>query len=358
MRNSHLFYCLRLLLATLFLGLASGVFAQSSNSEVLSGTIGIMDFKFNAAAGWKIKDSPELSARVSDMLLDEGTKFKQNFVFANEKTGALLFGYWNEFPKGFAYEASQTVEREPNFPDTWGISPSQVTSGLRTSNKGLEYAFVRAVGQGDGKTFVGRNKFVKTLAIWANVPVQYESPTKAAAGMIMLQYRGPDFQEGKSSKPLVDNQKMAGDILIRDLIDSLKLDSSVQPMAAEDYKAKYPKEGKGLSKEKVDSAAPSLAPQLVPADAVKSGRVDAYSKFPVELTQIINNARSVSLPGASTLSVSETMLQKCQELTDIKNDSNLLELAIVIQDNYSRHRDCLARQAQWVDWYKSQKPKN
>jgi hypothetical protein len=358
MKISRLSYCLRVFLLTLLSAFANGVIAQLLDTEILFGTLGVMSFKFTAPSEWKIRDSPELNVRISDMLLDEGIGFKQNFVFANEKTGALLFGYWNEFPKGFAYEASQTVEREPNFPDTWGISPGQVTSGLRTSNKGLEYAFVRAVGQGDGKTFVGRTKSVKTLAIWANVPVQYESPTKAAAGMIMLQYRGPDFQEGKSSKILVDNQKMAGDILIRDLIDSLKLDSNVQPMAAEDYKAKYPKEGKGLSKEKVDSAAPSLAPQLVPADAVKSGRVDAYSKFPVELTQIINNARSASLPGASTLSVSETMLQKCQELTDIKNDSNLLELAIVIQDNYSRHRDCLARQAQWVDWYKSQKPKN
>ena len=278
MRNGHLFYCLRLFFATLFLGLASGVFAQSSNSEVLSGTIGVMDFKFNAAAGWKIKDSPELNARVSDMLLDEGTKFKQNFVFANEKTGALLFGYWNEFPKGFAYEASQTVEREPNFPDVWGISPGQVSSGLRTSSKGLDYAFVRAVGQGDGKTFVGRNKSVKTLAIWANVPVQYESPTKASAGMIMLQYRGPDFQEGKSSKILVDNQKMAGDILIRDLIDSLKLDSNVVAVSVDEYKAKYPKEVKPRSKDKVEVGAAVAGTQQDAPEIPKSRYLDMGAK--------------------------------------------------------------------------------
>lgn len=291
MRNGHLFYCLRLFFATLFLGLASGVFAQSSNSEVLSGTIGVMDFKFNAAAGWKIKDSPELNARVSDMLLDEGTKFKQNFVFANEKTGALLFGYWNEFPKGFAYEASQTVEREPNFPDVWGISPGQVSSGLRTSSKGLDYAFVRAVGQGDGKTFVGRNKSVKTLAIWANVPVQYESPTKAAAGMIMLQYRGPDFQEGKSSKILVDNQKMAGDILIRDLIDSLKLDSNVVAVSVDEYKAKYPKEVKPRSKDKVEVGAAVAGTQQDAPEIPKSRYLDMGAKLTPEAIEIINNAR-------------------------------------------------------------------
>jgi hypothetical protein len=138
---------------------------------------------------------------------------------------------------------------------------------------------------------VGRNKSVKTLAIWANVPVQYESPIKAAAGMIMLQYRGPDFQEGKSSKILVDNQKMAGDILIRDLIDSLKLDSSVKPMAAEDYKAKYPKEGKLRAKEKVEIGAAVAGPQQGTAESSKSVNFDLDSKFPPAAIEFINNAR-------------------------------------------------------------------
>ena len=358
MKIDRISHCLQVFLFSSICFFANEACAQTSIPDTLSGTIGVMDFKFNAPSGWKIKDSPELNSRVSDMLLDEGIRFKQDFVFANIKTGAMLFGYWNAFPKGLAFEASQTIERQPTFPNSWGIEPGQVAAAVRTSNRGLEYALVRAVGLGDGKTFVGPNKSIKTLAIWANIPVQYESAQKVGSGIIMLQYRGPDFQDGKFSKTVVDNQKMPGDILIKDLIDSLKLDSSVTPLTAEAYRAKYPKEVNGLSKDNADSAAPSVAPQPTTSDISKNGRVDVYSKFPTELTQMINRTRPSSLPSSGPLSVKETMLQKCQELIDIKTDSNLLELANVIQDNYLRSRNCSERLAQWIDWYKSTKPKD
>jgi hypothetical protein len=283
--------CLRVLILTLIFGFMNAVPAQNINPEVLSANLGVMDFKFNAPSGWKIKDSPELNVRVNEMLLDEGIRFKQNFVFANEKTGALLFGYWNEFPRGSAFEASQVLDREPTFPDSWGIDPTQITSGLKTSSKGLEYAVVRAVGWGDGKTFVGRNKSIKTLAIWANVLIQYDSPSKAGSGMIMLQYRGPDFNDGKNSKLLADNQKMPGDILIRDLIDSLKLDPSVVAMSVDDYKAKYPKEAKPRSKDKAEVGPVVAGPQQGVSEIPKSGHLDMGAKFPAEAIEIINNAR-------------------------------------------------------------------
>jgi hypothetical protein len=296
MKINDMFGYLRAL-ATIFLCiLTNGVFAQSGNPEVLSGTIGLVDFKVTAPSGWKIKDSPEAVSKVADILADEGIKFKQNFVFANEKTGALLFGYWNEFPRGFAFEASQALDREPTFPDSWGIDPGQVTSGVKTSykaleNKGIEYAIVRAVGMGDGKTFVGKSKSLKTLAIWANVPIQYESQSKSGAGMIMLQYRGPDFNDGKNTKLLVDTQKMAGDTLIRDLIDSFKIESNVSIITAEEYKSKYPKEGKLRSKDKAEVGAAVAGPQQGIPETSKSVNLDLDSKFPPAAIEFINNAR-------------------------------------------------------------------
>jgi len=291
MKISRFFFFMRALVLTLILGFINTVSAQTYSSVVLSGTVGAMDFKFNAPSGWKTKDSPEANARVNEMLLDEGTRFKQNFVFEHEKTGALLFGYWNEFPRGSAFEASQVLDREPTFPDSWGIDPTQITSGLKTSSKGLEYAVVRAVGWGDGKTFVSKNKSVKTLAIWANVLLQYDSPTKSGSGMIMLQYRGPDFNDGKSSKLLVDNQKMSGDILIKDLIDSLKLDPNVVALNVEEYKAKYPKEGKLRPKEKSEVGSAVGAPQLGIPEVPKSGLLDLGAKLSPEAIEMINNSR-------------------------------------------------------------------
>jgi len=50
-----------------------------------------------------------------------------------------------------------------------------------------------------------------------------------------------------------------------------------------------------------------------------------------------------------------TLLEKCQDLNKVKENSSLSDLIKTVTSNYSLYHECASRHESFIEWYQSQK---
>jgi hypothetical protein len=51
----------------------------------------------------------------------------------------------------------------------------------------------------------------------------------------------------------------------------------------------------------------------------------------------------------------DTLKQKCSELSKVKDQANLSDIAKIVSDNYTKYHECSMKNDSWIDWYETQK---
>jgi hypothetical protein len=75
------------------------------------------------------------------------------------------------------------------------------------------------------------------------------------------------------------------------------------------------------------------------------------------MTAPLAPASRAAASSAGVLQSPENLLTKCPELLEIKSGATVLEATGVVTKNYRLYRKCAEQVDQWIEWYKSQKPK-
>ena len=327
--------------------------AQPIEADVVSGKVGLLEFRIPGMPGWR--ESVEVRARVVELMRSEGVNQEPAFALENKKTGGVLFGAWTTLRPGLAFDAEEINAEPPWFPSSWGLKLSQIEGIFVSSNKGIPYARLRAAGMGDGKTFSGKSKDLKTLGIWVTMPIQYETVNGMGSGVVTLDYRGPDIADSR-------NQKLTGDTLMGLLIDGLKVQNGVRLISLDDYRAKYPKEVAAVTKERLSPELPANVAQV--AGSSDAGKSDSSSK---DLLSAINSINQPLVSGKARTDVAlaptapkdgASMMQKCSDPTALPSEGTQFELllgvVLVSRANNSSLLECARRLDQWIDWYKAQ----
>lgn len=338
------------LIASFLLTMEPGL-AQVGEADIFSGKVGVLEFKFTGPpAGWKETSESRLKAR--EILRAEGVTVEPAFAFENQKTGGFLFGTWSPFTDGFALDAQQMYADPPFFPSAWGLKADQISRYLSPqSSKEMAFTWLRALGQGDGKTFAGKSKAIKTLGIFVTMPIQFENGLSVSSGMVSLDYRGPESGEVKNTKTPADN-------LISMLIENLKPQANISLISSSAFRAKVAQSSKDTvqngASEKLSSKAVSEQPAVSSESQMKAGEVaSTISRINIELLQEYKNwardSRSPLVPTAD-------MMLKCGGPGHIKGAS-LKDLQDSTIENNLAHIKCESLVKQWIDWYNVQKGK-
>jgi hypothetical protein len=326
--------------------------AQAIETDVLAGKVGILEFRIPAVTGWK--ETNEARGRVIELMRSEGANAEPAFAFENSKTGAVLFGTWTPIRPGLAFDAEQLAAEPPWFPESWGLKLSQVDGIFVPSAKGMHYAQLRAAGFGDGRTFSGKVKTVKTLGIWVTMPIQYETASGSGSGVVTFDYRGPDGVDSK-------NQKVTGDTLMNALIDGLKAQNGIRLISSDVYRAKYPKESSSAAKETSTHERTTASAQG--SGSVAGPKSDVANKEVSTAISLINEpivssrGRADAVLGTTTPKEAEALMQKCAVLEAIPADGSMLDLVVKVRENNAKAVDCARRHDQLIDWINAQKGK-
>jgi len=326
--------------------------AQAVEADVLAGKVGILEFRIPAVTGWK--ETNEARGRVLELMRSEGANAEPAFAFENSKTGAVLFGTWTPIRQGLAFDAEQLAAEPPWFPESWGLKLSQVEGIFVPSAKGMHYAQLRAAGLGDGRTFSGKVKTVKTLGIWVTMPLQYETANGSGSGVVTFDYRGPDGVDSK-------NQKVTGDTLMNALIDGLKAQNGIRLISSDVYRAKYPKDSPTAVKENSTHERSSVIAQgSGPVAITKS---DVPNKEVSNAISLINEpivgsrGRADAVLATTAPKEVEALMQKCSVLETIPVDGSMLDLVVKVRENNVKAVECVRRHDQLIDWINAQKGK-
>ena len=282
----------------------------------------------------------------------EGSIYDPAFAFENQKSGALLIGTWSPFTNGFAVDAAQMDAEPPFFPSSWNIKPDQFSRYLSPPNaKEMRYSVIRVLGQGDGKTFAGKIKSIKTYGVFLAMPIQFENSSAIGSGMVSIDYRGPEAGDVKNSRP-------PADVLISTLIDNLKPQDGIHLISASTFRAKTQQDASGGSqndlleksggKSKLEQSATGAEPQL------KAGEVaNTISKINIELLSDYKNLARDSKSFIPLVPTAE-MMMKCTGPTQIKGVL-IKDLQDAATENNAAHIKCESLVKQWIDWYKGKK---
>lgn len=334
-----------------FLMLAESGFTQSGDAEMFSGKIGALEFKFTTPpSGWR--DSPEIRMRAREIMRAEGSIYDPAFAFENQKSGAFLIGTWSPFTNGFAVEAPQMHAEPPFFPSSWGIKPDQLSRYLsEPSSREMRYSAIRVLGQGDGKTFAGKTKSTRTLALFVSMPIQFENGSTVGSGMVSFSYRGPEPGD-------VKNSRTPADVLVSTLIENLRPQDGIRLISAASFRSRVPQdpsentqnENADKSSGKNGSERSSASPEPQP----KAGEVaNTINKINIELLQEYKNlprdTKALLLPTAD-------MMLKCGGPAYIKGAA-IKDLQDSTIENNVAHIKCESLVKQWIEWYNAQKGK-
>lgn len=328
-------------------------FAQSGDVDTLSGRIGALEFKFTVpASGWK--DSPEIRMRAREIMRAEGSIYDPAFAFENQKSGAFLIGTWSPFTNGFAVEAPQMHAEPPFFPPSWGIKPEQLSRYLsESSGREMRYSAIRVLGQGDGRTFAGKLKSTKTLAVFVSMPIQFENGSTIGSGMVSFSYRGPESGD-------VKNSRTPADVLVNTLIEKLKPQDGVRLISAAAFRARIPQDpSDSIQNDAPEKPSGKLAVERTAAASEpqpKAGEVaNTISRINIELLQEYKNLARDSKSFIPLVPTAE-MMMKCTGPGQIKG-ALIKDLQDSTAENNAAHIKCEAVVKQWIDWYSAQKGK-
>ncbi len=282
----------------------------------------------------------------------EGSIYDPAFAFENQKTGAFLIGTWSPFTNGFAVEAPQMYAEPPFFPSSWGIKSEQISRYLsEPSGREMRYSAIRVLGQGDGKTFAGKQKSTKTLALFVSMPIQFENGSTVGSGMVSFSYRGPEAGD-------VKNTRTPADVLVNTLIENIKPQDGIRLISAAAFRAKMPQDASDSTQSETSeksSGKAVLERSSAPSEAQpRAGEVaSAISKINIELLQEYKNlARDSRSPVVPTAD----MMLKCGGPAHIKGVS-IRDLQDAAVENNAAHIKCEAVVKQWIDWYNAQRGK-
>jgi len=332
---------------------AAASFAQSGDVDTLSGRIGTLEFKFTVPpAGWK--DSPEIRMRAREIMRAEGSIYDPAFAFENQKSGAFLIGTWSPFTNGFAVEAPQMHAEPPFFPSSWGIKPDQISRHLsEPSGREMRYSLIRVLGQGDGRTFAGKLKSTKTLAVFVSMPIQFENSSTVGSGMVSFSYRAPESGD-------VRNSRTPGDVLVGTLIENLKPQAGIRLISAAAFRSRVPQDSPdSIQNDSTEKSSGKVAVERTPATLESQPKAvevaNTISRINIELLQEYKNLARDSKSFIPSVPTAE-MMGKCTGPSQVKGalTKDLQDSTI---ENNAAHIKCEALVKQWADWYSAQKGK-
>lgn len=344
-------YKILLVFLATFSMMSGHVLAETGDVDTFAGKIGALEFKFTVpSSGWR--DSPEIRARAREIMRTEGSIYDPAFAFENQKTGAFLIGTWSPFTNGFAVEAPQMYAEPPFFPSSWGIKPDQISRNLSEPNgREMRYSAIRVLGQGDGKTFAGKQKSTKTLALFVSMPIQFENGSTVGSGMVSFSYRGPEPGDMK-------NSRTPADVLVNTLTENLKPQDGIRLISASAFRTRVPQDpSDSTQSETSEKRSGKVVPERSLAASEpqpKTGDVaNTISKINIELLQEYKN---LARDSKSPLVPTGDMMLKCGGPAHIKGAS-IKDLQDSSIENNSAHIKCEAVVKQWIDWYNAQKGK-
>jgi len=163
--------------------------AAESNQKI---KIGIFSFSVSETGTW----TPTQAAmkKAAEILKFENVNLEPTFAIENG-SGKMIYGTWKELRAESTITAETLSDGIPAFPEEWGLKNPKLENYTGTSKSGFEYAFLRVLGQGDGKIF-GKNKPKKTVGIWIDMPIKYEDSSGISRqALISLYYRGIEEKE-------------------------------------------------------------------------------------------------------------------------------------------------------------------
>lgn len=190
------------------------------------GTLGIFSYTAQMPKSWNSTNSAFDRAR--ETLAKDQVQLKPAFAYEGPK-GNLVFGTWKELKPGVAFTVSQLNSDPPQFPEEWGISPSNLNSLNGATESGIEYSGFSVIGMGDGKNFA-KGKPVKTFGVWYDLPISYQDATGTHSGLASIYYRATESESFPSS---------AGVRFAQNLLNNLKLSPGINKISADAYKASY-----------------------------------------------------------------------------------------------------------------------
>jgi len=240
--------------------------ANAQDIEPIKGKVGVLEFSIPAVPGWKNKLTTD--DRVTEILEIDKIQLSSEFSFENAN-GGFIFGTFKELREGSFFSASTIASNVPTLPESWGIKPSDVQSNSDVQRNGLQYAELRIVGQGDGKTF-NKTKSIRTQGIWIDLPFQYKDKSGPHSVIASLFYRGPEIGSKKSAE-----------ILLNNILNALKPISTVTILSTDEYLSFYP--NKSTNQYQPSESATYKDPQSPPT----SNSITTLSR---EFFKIINDA--------------------------------------------------------------------
>lgn len=190
------------------------------------GTLGIFSYTAQMPKSWN--NSSSAFDRARETLAKDQVQLKPAFAYEGPK-GNLVFGTWKELKPGVAFTVSQLNSDPPQFPEEWGILPTNLSALNGATDSGIEYSAFSVIGMGDGKNF-GKGKPLKTYGVWYDLPISYQDSTGTHSGLASVYYRSTEAESSQAS---------AGVRFAQNLISNLKLSPGVMKISADEYKASY-----------------------------------------------------------------------------------------------------------------------
>jgi hypothetical protein len=174
----------------------------------------------------------------------------------------LFFVIWQEFKAGVGFNAGGLLLDLPTYD---GIKKSDVKASIGTTSydETIEFAVMKAVGNGDGLQYISKGKN-KTFGYLIHLPIQYKTPdNEFKSGMFSVFYRGSES----------DSKRIKIDSYIFNFMKSLTLKDGYTRVSLESYKNEFVKAK--LRKEVEAELAKSIS---------KDGKTDPSSSIQTKTT--------------------------------------------------------------------------
>lgn len=78
-------------------------------------------------------------------------------------------------------------------------------------------------------------------------------------------------------------------------------------------------------------------------------------KYTIILTMFLTGCTTIVPVKVDFPKAPDTLKQKCSELSKVKDQANLSDIAKIVSDNYTKYHECSMKNDSWIDWYETQK---
>lgn len=215
----------------------------------------VNDFEFPTG----FKPGSDAMNKFNVVAQSDGIRKDPNIAIAGPKDG-LFFVLWQEFKPSTGFNAGGLLLNLPTYD---GIKKSDVKGSLGTtvSDESIEYAVMKAVGNGDGLQYISKGK-IKTVGYLIHLPIQYRTPNNdLKSGMFTVIYRGSEN----------DSKRIKIDSFLTNFMASLTLKEGYKRVSLESYKNEFAKAklrqeieaelAKSTSKDGKTESSPSIQPK-------------------------------------------------------------------------------------------------